>query len=578
MPEFFARSLELAGDGRPFVAASQAQPRQSWNGALPLVLEGHRLRALRTDHSPGFDYYGEPGALADIWSALLEDARWSELYLDKVPADSPLAKILPGLALADGCPAIVRPDTSHPFFELPGFEANMKAKFRTNIQRCARKAGAVELERLASPTRDDLAEATAIEAMAWKGASGTSIASDARVTRLYEQVLADLGRSGSAALMFLRVNDHRIATMFEVEDAHTLFALKIGYDPHYANISPGHLLVWKLAHDAEARGLRELDFVGHEDDWKRKWTDRVHERVSILIYRRSLRGLASYALREVIKPKLPQSWRETPNSPLPRRCQRADIVGEHAAIARVRSRLARGLGIRSGLRRALSGKRPEQLGEPSAFAVGSWVKVRDADAIRQALDARGRTRGLSFVPAQWQTCGGVFRVASHVRRIRDDHGRFRPVSRTVLLEGVDCAFGATGPAGCGRHCPLMFRDAWLEPAAAPAKPPAVTPHRHARVRDGADIIAGLDLFGRRDGLTFMPEMAAHAGKRFAILGTIDRVFEHDRWVAPRAPLYLLEGLHCSGALCGKRGPCDRACTLMWHADWLIVEPDAPEGT
>ena len=574
MPEFFARSLEIAGDGRPLVAVSQS--RQAWTGALPLLLDDHRLRAWRTEHSPGFDYFGESGALVEIWSALRDDPCWAELVLDKVPAESPLATILPALALSDGYPTIVRPDTSHPFFELPGFEASLKPKFRTNVQRCARKAGELALERIVAPSADDLAEATAIEAMAWKGANGTSIASDPRVAHLYEAVLGDLGARGKAALVFLRANGRRIATMFEVEDAHTLFALKIGYDPQFANISPGHLIVWKLALDAEARGLRELDFVGHEDEWKRKWTDRVHERVAIVIYRRSPRGLARYAMRELIKPRVPQTWRDTPRSPLPRRCQRADIVGEHTVIARARSRITSGLGIRSGLRRALAGKKPKRLGEPSAFAVGTWVKVRDADAIRAGLDPQGRTRGLAFVPAQWQTCGGVFRVASHVRRIRDDHGRYRAVSRTVLLEGVDCGFGATQAAGCGRHCPLMFRDDWLEAAQMPAKPAPAPARRHARVRDGAEIVAGLDVFGRRDGLTFMPEMAEHAGKRFAVLGTIERVFEHDQWVPTRAPLYMLEGLHCTGGLCGKRGPCDRACTLMWHPDWLIVEPDAPE--
>jgi hypothetical protein len=125
----------------------------------------------------------------------------------------------------------------------------------------------------------------------------------------------------------------------------------------------------------------------------------------------------------------------------------------------------------------------------------------------------------------------------------------------------------------------MFRDEWLEPAeAAHAAPPApaMEPHRpamqrHARVRDAADIANGLDLFGRRDGLTFMPEMKAFAGRRLPIASKLERVFELDRWVTPRAPIYLLDGAHCAGAVCGEDGPCDRACTLMWHADWLIIE-------
>jgi hypothetical protein len=317
-----------------------------------------------------------------------------------------------------------------------------------------------------------------------------------------------------------------------------------------------------------------FDFVGRDDDWKRKWTELAHEQVCIQIYRATPRGLVRYALREVIKPRLPEQLRETPKSPFPRGCQRADLVGEHSVVARAVDRVGRGFGIRGRLTRALrhTPVAAPRLGEPSAFAVGTWVRVRDEAAIRATLDAHDKLRGLGFVPSQWQTCGRVFRVDGHVQRLRDDHGRFRAVTRTVLLEGVDCSFGAHGPAGCGRRCPLMFRDEWLEPAAAPAvSVPHVSTARHARVRDVEEITAGLDLFGRRDGVTFMPEMAAFAGKRLAIVGTLDQVFECDVWVKPTATIFQLENARCAGGVCGTER-CDRACTLLWHEDWLVLEP------
>jgi hypothetical protein len=123
---------------------------------------------------------------------------------------------------------------------------------------------------------------------------------------------------------------------------------------------------------------------------------------------------------------------------------------------------------------------------------------------------------------------------------------------------------------------MMYRDEWLEPASAPPRAPAhAHAHavRHARVRDLDEILAGLDLRGRRDGLTFMPEMKAYVGKRFAIANQLTTVFEYDRWIATRAAIYILDGLHCTGAVLGERGPCDRGCALMWHEDWLHVEPE-----
>jgi len=570
-PEFFAINRPLTKGDRLLVAEAWAPGRMI--GALPLALTGDTLRAMRSDYSPQFDYCGAPAGIDAIWDCLREDDRWNELVLDGIPVDSELATRLPMLARRDGHPVTVRPGGRHLYLPLPGFEAAMAAKFRANVQRCARKAGEVVLERIRVPSRADLDEAIAIEGMRWKGVAGTAIAADPRARHLYHVLARLFGRRGRASLYFLRVGGKRIATLFALEDLHTLFALKIGHDPQYANLSPGHLLVWKVAADAEQRGLRELDFVGREDEWKHKWTDLAHERVVVVIYQRSARGMARYGLREVVKPRLPATVRETPRSPLPRRCQRRDVVGGHTLVARIRGRLERGLGLKSGLRRALA-RTPARatLGQPSRFPVGSWVRVRDREVIAITLDDAGRARGLEFVPAQWDTCGKVHKVARHVRRLRDDHGRFRAVDATVLLDGVDCGGTAHEPGGCGRHCPLMYRDAWLEPASAPRAETAPAPGtRYARIRDVEEIYAGLDAFGRRDGLTFMPQMAAFAGRRAAIASALTSVFEYDRWIAPASPVYILRGLHCDGSITGARGPCDRACALMWHADWLVIE-------
>ena len=571
-PEFFTLAAPLSPGKDPVVAA--AWDGDTMVGALPLVHDHHCLRALRCDHSPGYDYCGSPDGVDAIWRVLRSEPGWSQLILTRVPTASPLATRLPALAAADGCPSLIRREHAHLYLELAGFEDRLPTRFRANLQRCERKAGDVALERIPVPDRAAFDDALAIEAMAWKRAAGTSIDADPRVAHLYRALVMLVGRRGQGALYFLRAGGRRVATLVAVEDRHTLYALKIGYDPSAAKLSPGHLLIWKVAADAAARGLHDVDFVGRDDDWKYRWTDRGREQLTVVIYRDNARGLAHYAMSALVRPHLPETMRDSLRSPLPRHCQRADIIGAHTLVGRIRGRLDRGLGIKSGLIRVI--KPPparEHLGEPSAFAAGAWVRVKPAEALRATLDSRDRTRGLLFTEAQWKTAGRVHRVTRQVRRLRDDHGRFRPVSRTVLLEGVDCAGEGPAPEGCGRHCPMMYRDEWLEPAEAPHRDPPCARHlRHARVRDLDEILAGLDLHGRRDGLTFMPEMRAYVGKRFAIANQLTTVFEYDRWITTRAPIYILAGLHCTGAVVGDRGPCDRGCALMWHEDWLQVDP------
>jgi CelD/BcsL family acetyltransferase involved in cellulose biosynthesis len=573
-PEFFMLNRALRREGEAYLA--EAWRDGSLVGAMPLVFESHRALALTTDHTPGYDYCGEPDGIDAIWDALSHDPRWDVMSFRNVPSASPLATRLAPLAQKDGCPTKIYPAARHPVFSLGNFEASLSPKFLANVRRCGRKAGGVELERLTLPTQADFDEAFAIEAMAWKGAAGTGIANDHAVTQLYVSLIRTFGERGRAALYFLKCGTRRVATLLSVETNQTLYALKIGYDPHDYALSPGHLMVWQVARDAEHRGLRQFDFVGHQDAWKRKWTEEADQQVSLTIYRHSPEGILLWGLSE-LKQHLPARLHDL-RTPLRYSCQRSDIIGSHSSTERVRGRLGQGMGIKSAIRRALSPAPPPQepLGEVSRFAEGTWVRVKSEPEVRATLRAGDRLRGLLFAPTQWAECGAVHRVQKHVRRILDDKGRMRPVSGTVLLDGLTCAGHDTEPRGCGRHCPMMFRDEWLEPTEPPRRsPPGPSPLRHARVRSIDNIRGGLDLFGRRDGLTFMPEMEAYCDRRFHISGRLPQVFEYDRWTPTRAPVYVLEGLACTGRALGSKGPCDRSCALLWHADWLEIEPAPP---
>jgi hypothetical protein len=154
----------------------------------------------------------------------------------------------------------------------------------------------------------------------------------------------------------------------------------------------------------------------------------------------------------------------------------------------------------------------------------------------------------------------------------DDSRRMRPISRSVLLDTVPCS-GPDGGHGCGRDCPLMFRDEWLEEAPPPPETTAAPDEggRYAWVRSAEEIQASLDGESTRHGVIFMPEMFGHAGRRFRIRRKVEQVFDGAGYVPASEPVYLLEGLYCTGAVIGEDGPCDRGCRLLWHQDWLRLE-------
>jgi hypothetical protein len=204
-------------------------------------------------------------------------------------------------------------------------------------------------------------------------------------------------------------------------------------------------------------------------------------------------------------------------------------------------------------------------GKPSAFEVGAYVRVRDVEAIRATLNQRDALRGLVFTRAQWASCGKTYRVEAVVRRMMDDNGRMRAISRTVALEHVMCD-GPGGDDGCGRACPLLYRDEWLEPSSAEhAETPGFA--RYARVKPLPEILAGLDGNGLRDGLMFAPEMARYAGGRYPVYKRV-RYLSPTAWRRAGPEFYVLAGSRCLGEALGRDGPCHRGCRLLWHKDWL----------
>lgn len=232
--------------------------------------------------------------------------------------------------------------------------------------------------------------------------------------------------------------------------------------------------------------------------------------------------------------------------------------------------------LRSRLKEWRFGKKPEppRLGKPSRFAEGSWVRVRDAGSIFATLSLAKSLRGLVWVWQQWPYCGTVHRVFRPVQRMMDDGWQIRAISGTVLLDTVPCS-GPQGHHGCGRECPMMFRDEWLEEVPPPPQPqlepvPAGS-GAFATVRSRNEILATLDGSNSRHGLMFMPEMYRYAGLRFPVRKKVEQVLDNGRYVSASQPVYILDGLHCGGEILGADGPCHRSCRLLWHEDWLVLE-------
>ena len=299
-PEFALLTARLMREREWLLVGARAG--ETLVSALPLVRRGRTLLALRSDHTPRVDAVGDADALPAVWRAILGARGWDVLELRGVPEDSPLARVLPEMAVDDGCRVTVREVSRAPWFAIEGIEQRIHRRFRGDMRRLERQLGGVELERIERFDRAAMRDVVRLEAAAWKGAAGSAIGCDADLVRFYTALTRVFAARGHASIAFLRARGRRIAAQLAMEDATTYYLLKVGYDPEFAHFGPGQLLVRETAADAARRGLSVYDLMGKDTPWKTKWTEQARPHVEVRVYRSSVGGRTRHFVREVVRP------------------------------------------------------------------------------------------------------------------------------------------------------------------------------------------------------------------------------------------------------------------------------------
>ncbi len=144
---------------------------------------------------------------------------------------------------------------------------------RRKLRRLSEK-GTVNLETISSLKEIDAAldDGFRIEAMAWKGESGTAIQSDSQLRSFYSELAKRMAATGDLRLYFLCAAGQRIAFQFCLHGKSRIYLLKPGYNPSYSRYSPSQLLTWLVLQQAFESGMTEYDFLGDSDEWKLQWT------------------------------------------------------------------------------------------------------------------------------------------------------------------------------------------------------------------------------------------------------------------------------------------------------------------
>jgi CelD/BcsL family acetyltransferase involved in cellulose biosynthesis len=274
-------------------------------GVLPLGLRHGVLRSPTNEHTPAFEIIAADDAAVRALADALFGARIRTVRLGRLAADGRARTVLGTSGAQAGYRTAVTPVARSPYIACaPTLEDHKRAlsrNLRHDVERRLRRLcehGAVTIEVTDGGTNlaGLLDEGLRTEAMSWKGAQGTAIASDGRTRAFYQAVARWASACGWLRLAFLRLDGRAIAFQFDLEVERTYFSLKIGYDPAFDSYSPGKLLTYAMVARAVSTGLATYELLGADEPWKDRWTSNFREYVRVEAYARSPAGAASWAV------------------------------------------------------------------------------------------------------------------------------------------------------------------------------------------------------------------------------------------------------------------------------------------
>jgi CelD/BcsL family acetyltransferase involved in cellulose biosynthesis len=122
-----------------------------------------------------------------------------------------------------------------------------------------------------------------LEGLGWKGDAGSAMISQPKHAQFGRDVAAGFAQDNRLVIGELRVDDEVIASTLNLISGNTLFALKIGWDPKYANASPGtQSELQLLKHVSKLDGIEFVDSCAHSGSyvedvwpWRKKLTTGV---------------------------------------------------------------------------------------------------------------------------------------------------------------------------------------------------------------------------------------------------------------------------------------------------------------
>lgn len=221
-----------------------------------------------------------PALATMLVNAIVDLYGWDECYIPDLPPAAALlsAKLSASLQAdrSDGetCPVLVLPKA------VEGLREIVPRKTLRDLRQARRRAAALGTV-TATPATADNARAVMhrlfhLHELHWHQKGGSGVCADPVVRSFHLAAAEQMLRTGMARIYLLSIGDATAAVYYGFVAKGTAYAYLSGFDPDYAELSPGAQLIAHAIEEAVRQGAHEFHFLRGGEAYKYAWgaTDR----------------------------------------------------------------------------------------------------------------------------------------------------------------------------------------------------------------------------------------------------------------------------------------------------------------
>ena len=223
---------------------------------------------------------------SEIISALLDSFsrldNWTTLDLTDLPPSSVLHRAVTGFVPSphDQCSSVPLPATAGEL--LQHLSKRQRANVRQSRSRIERAGGGSIETATAETLPEFLEDLFRLHTSRWHRDGQPGVLADEGIKAFHRNAAPELLSQGILRLCRLRLRVRTIAVVYTLVSNSTVFCYSQGYDPEFADLSPGTFLMFSAMEDAISSGMKKFDMLRGDEAYKKHWkpeiqiTQRVH--------------------------------------------------------------------------------------------------------------------------------------------------------------------------------------------------------------------------------------------------------------------------------------------------------------